>query len=196
MRATRRRLPAPRLAPGARMGPACQARTVSVTKVSDARWLTGSRLQRKCRWRGCRWSCTSRQSAQACLPCRSSRPKLRSWARPSPGSPGIAAGRCWLAWSWRPGRGSTGQARGWSLTSIPSGPLSRRLALPGQRRPRCRRHVRCRWAPSRPGDLYGELQVRPRDWARALLLCQYEHPAIVCWRGRRRAPSQDRTPDL
>ncbi len=35
MRATRRRLPAPRLAPGARMGPACQARTVSVTKVSD-----------------------------------------------------------------------------------------------------------------------------------------------------------------
>jgi hypothetical protein len=42
---------------------------------------------------------------------------------------------------------------------------------------------------------YGELQVRPRDWARALLLCQYEHPAIVCWRGRRRAPSRDRTPD-
>jgi hypothetical protein len=27
-------------------------------------------------------------------------------------------------------------------------------------------------------------------------LCQYEHPAIVCGRERRRAPSRDRTPDL
>ncbi|MGD0377246.1 MAG: hypothetical protein ABSB01_22005 [Streptosporangiaceae bacterium] len=51
--------------------------------------------------------------------------------------------------------------------------------------------------PSGAARLLGDVgDVAPRVRARALLLWQYEHPAIVCWRERRRAPSRDRIPDL
>ncbi len=46
------------------------------------------------------------------------------------------------------------------------------------------------------GMVHGVQLRNGRGRARALFLCQYEHPAIVCWRERRRAPTRDRAPDL
>ena len=82
---------------------------------------------------------------------------------------------------------------------------------PGQLRPAAAHRAKLRSGDALPGgacdvggDDVGGVPVQaaagalliPHRGARFLLLCQYEHPAIVCWRERRRAPGRDRIPGL